>query len=372
MASKRDYYEVLGVQRNASGDEIRDAFRRQAKEYHPDLNKTPGAEERFKEINEAYAVLSDASKRAKYDQFGHAGLEGVPLDFDFGFGIGDIFGELFGFGTRRGSPRSPRRGADLRYDVTLDFKEAVFGVDRTIEFSRHEVCSSCDGSGAEPGTTPQRCNTCQGSGEVRQVRQTFLGSMVNVSACPNCGGRGEIITTPCQNCKGRGIEKKHIQRVIPIPAGVDEGTRIRLAGEGEPGMNRGPKGDLYVIVHVKPHRFFRRHRNDIVLDLQINVAQATLGARVSVPTVEGETSIDIPPGTQTGKVLRLRGMGVPRLKRNGRGDQKVVISVEIPRRLSQEQRALFEKLADSMGTEARPQERGFLDKIKELLGGLAD
>jgi len=371
MAEKRDYYQVLELERSATSDDIRRAYRRLAKQYHPDANKADGAEEHFKEINEAYAVLSDEERRSAYDRFGHAGLQGMPMDFDFG--LGDIFEEFFGFGTGgRRNRRSPRRGADLRYDVTLEFERAVFGADTEIEFSRLEVCTSCKGSGAEPGTTPVRCQTCNGAGEVRQVRQTFLGSMVNVATCPTCGGRGETIHTPCRKCGGRGMERNAIKRIIPIPAGVDEGTQIRLPGEGEPGVNGGPQGDLYVVVHVKAHRYFRRHGDDILLDLSVNVAQATIGGEVTVPTMDGDEALTLPAGTQPGRVFRLKGKGVPRLRRNGRGDQLVIVSVDIPQTLTPEQRELFARLAETMGTEARPQERGFLDRIRDLLGGLAD
>jgi molecular chaperone DnaJ len=368
MPSKRDYYEVLEVGRNASPDELRRAYRRLAKQYHPDVNKDHGSEERFKEINEAYAVLSDDERRASYDRFGHAGVQGLPTDF--GFGFADIFEEFFGFGsgTRR-SRRAPRRGADLRYDLTLDFLEAVAGVEKTVEFSRQEVCAACHGSGAEPGTTPVRCPTCNGAGEVRQVRQTFLGSMVNVSTCPTCGGAGETITSPCRTCGGRGLVRKTVQRVVPIPAGVDEGTQVRLAGEGEPGVNGGPHGNLYIVVHVRPHTYFRRRGDDVLLDVEVNIAQATLGARITVPTVDGEEPMAIPAGTQPGKVIRLKGKGIPHLQRGGRGDELVVVSVEIPRSLSPEQRELFEKLGATMGDGVVPQERGFLDRLKELLGG---
>ena len=371
MTDKRDYYEVLGINRGASPDEIRRAYRNLAKEFHPDVNKSPEAEGKFKEINEAYAVLSDQERRAAYDRYGHAGLKGMPIDFNFDFPFSDLFEEFFGFGMGgRRRRHTPRRGTDLRYDVRLEFEEAVFGLDKEIEFERLEVCSVCDGSGAEPGTTPIRCSTCNGTGEVRQARQTFLGSLVNVSTCPTCGGRGETITTPCQNCKGNGLEQKRIQKVVPIPAGVDEGTQIRLAGEGEPGINGGPKGDLYIVIHVKSHRYFRRRNNDILLDLAINVAQATLGAEVNVPTVDGDEKIKIQPGSQPGKMIRLKGKGVPHLRRNGRGDQLVILSVEVPRSLTSEQRELFEKLAETMGTEALPQEMSLIDRLKELIGGL--
>jgi molecular chaperone DnaJ len=316
MSTKRDYYEVLEVGRNASPDELRRAYRRLAKQHHPDINKDDGSEERFKEINEAYAVLSDAERRASYDRFGHAGVQGLPTDF--GFGFADIFEEFFGFaaGGRR-SRRAPRRGADLRYDLTLEFAEAAGGVEKTIEFSRQEVCPSCQGRGAEPGTSPTRCATCNGAGEVRQVRQTFLGSMVNVATCPTCGGAGETIATPCRTCGGRGVMRNTVQRVVPIPAGVDMGTQVRLAGEGEPGGNGGPHGNLYIVVHVRPHRFFRRRGDDVLLDVGVNISQVTLGARISVPTIEGDEAIQIPAGTQPGKVIRLRGKGIPHLQRGG-------------------------------------------------------
>lgn len=368
MPTKRDYYEVLEVGRTASPEELRRAYRRLAKQYHPDVNKDDGSEERFKEINEAYAVLSNEERRASYDRFGHAGVQGLPTDF--GFGFADIFEEFFGFssGGRR-NRRAPRRGADLRYDLALDFLEAVAGTEKTIEFSRQDVCAACHGSGAEPGTTPVRCATCNGAGEVRQVRQTILGSMVSVATCPACGGTGETIATACGTCGGRGLVRKTVQRIVPIPAGVDEGTQVRLAGEGEPGVNGGPHGNLYIVVHVRAHQYFRRRGDDVLLDVGVNVAQATLGARITVPTVDGEEVVTISASTQPGKVLRLKGKGVPHLQRGGRGDQLVVISVEIPRVLNPDQRELFEKLGATMGNGVVPQERGFLDRLKEFLGG---
>jgi molecular chaperone DnaJ len=371
MADKRDYYDVLGVNRGASGDKIRSAYRNLAKQYHPDVNKSPDAVDKFKEINEAYAVLSDDERKAAYDRFGHAGLEGMPFDINFNFA--DIFEEFFGFGTGRRQRRHyARRGTNLRYDLTISFEDAAFGVEREIEFTRQELCSQCQGSRAEPGTTPVRCTTCDGSGEVRQVRQTLLGSMVNVGTCPTCGGQGETISTPCRNCSGRGRVRGTVKRVVPVPAGVDDGTQIRIAGEGEPGVNGGPPGDLYVVIHVKPHRYFRRRGDDIILDLAINIAQATLGADISVPTLDGEETLSIPTGTQPGKVLRMRGKGAQRLRRNGRGDQLVIISIDIPRSLSSEQRALFEELADTLGTEVHPQERSLLDTLKDIFGGITD
>ena len=372
----RDYYEILGVPRAASQDELKQAFRRLARQHHPDVNNSPDAEERFKELNEAYAVLSDDDKRAAYDRFGHAGVRGAGgmPDFTVDFSdFADIFGDFFGFGgfgrTSRRSRNVPRRGADLKYRLELTFEEAVFGTEKEIEITRDEVCETCNGSGAEPGTSPVRCPTCGGRGEVRQARQTLLGSMVQVTTCPACNGQGEVIESPCQTCSGRGLERRTRKKVVNIPAGVDNGNQIRLAGEGQPGINNGPNGNLYLNVRVKSHKYFRRRENDILLDLDINIAQATLGTEVEVPTVDGEGMLKIPAGTQPGKVLRIRGKGVPRLRGNGRGDQLVVINIDIPKRLTSEQRTLFEELAESLGSEVRPQERSFLDWLKDALGG---
>lgn len=369
----RDYYEVLGVSKNASKDDLKAAFRRLAREYHPDVNKSQDSEERFKEINEAYAVLSDPEKRAAYDRYGHAGVRGAggPQDFTVDFtDFADIFSEFFGFGrSPRGGRRVPRRGQDLQMRIDLTFEEAVFGVEKEIEVTRDEICSTCRGSGAEPGTTPTRCSTCGGSGEVRQVRQTILGSMVQVTTCPACNGAGETIASPCRTCNGRGLERRTRKKTVSIPPGVDTGTQIRLAGEGQPGEHGGPLGNLYLVINVKPHKYFRRRDNDILLDLDINVAQAALGAEVDVPTVDGTEKLRIPAGIQPGKVLRLRGKGVRHLRGSGRGDQLVLINVEIPTRLSSEQRQLLEQLAESLGSEVHPQERSFLDWIREALGG---
>jgi len=373
--TQRDYYEILGVNRNASPDELKAAFRRLARQYHPDVNDSSDAEERFKELNEAYAVLSDTDRRAAYDRFGHAGVKGAGgADFTVDFSdFADIFSDLFGFGgfgrTSRRARNAPRRGADLPYRLDLTFEEAVFGVDKEIEITRDEVCVTCSGSGAEPGTSPVRCTTCNGAGEVRQVRQTILGSMVQVATCPTCNGVGETIATPCHTCQGRGVERRTRRKMVTIPAGVDSGTQIRLAGEGQPGVNGGPPGNLYISINVKSHQFFKRRDNDILLNLDINIAQATLGAEVNIPTVDGLATLKIPGGTQPGKILRMRGKGVPQLRGNGRGDQLVIINVEIPTRLSKEQRALFEQLSASLVSEVRPQERNFLDWLKDTLGG---
>jgi molecular chaperone DnaJ len=373
--SQRDYYEILGVPKNASSDDLKAAFRRLARQHHPDVNKEPDAEERFKEINEAYAVLSDPDRRAAYDRFGHAGVRGPggAPDFNVDFSdFADIFGDLFGFGgfgrTSRRTRNAPRRGSDLQYRLELSFEEAVFGVEKEFEIVRDETCSACGGTGAEPGTSPVRCSTCNGSGEVRQMRQTILGSMVQVSTCPTCNGAGETIASPCHNCQGRGVERRTRKKIVSIPAGVDNGTQIRLAGEGQPGLNGGPNGNLYIAIEVKQHKYFRRRENDILLDLEVNIAQAALGADVEIPTVDGPAKLTIPAGTQPGKVLRLRNKGIPRLRGSGRGDQLVIVNVEVPTHLTADQRRLFEQLAKSLGSEVKPQERGFLDWLKETLG----
>ena len=372
--SNRDYYEILGIPRNASLDEIKAAFRKLARLYHPDVSKEADAEERFKEINEAYGVLSDPQKRARYDQFGRAGLGemgGMPdyASMDFS----DIFEEIlggFGFGGGGGRIRNrPHRGRDLQVHSELSFEEAIFGVEKTIEITRDETCETCHGSGAEPGTTPQRCSTCGGRGEVRQVRQTIFGSMMQSGPCPTCGGRGEIISAPCHTCHGRGLERKTVKKSVGIPAGVDNDTQIRLAGEGEPGTFGGPQGNLYISLTVKPHKFFQRRENNILLNVDINVAQAVLGAEVEVPTVDGKENLKIPAGTQPGKVFTLKARGVPYLRRSGRGDQLVIVNVDIPTKLTKEQRQLFEQLAATLGTNVKPKDKGFLDWLNEALGG---
>lgn len=373
-ARKRDYYEVLGVERSVNGDEIKKAYRKLARQYHPDVNKSPDAEARFKEVNEAYEVLSDEQKRAAYDRFGHAGVEGAGAggfsgDFSGFGGFADIFEEFFGFGGQRGAGarRTPRRGADLRLDMSITFEEAAFGVEREIEIARYETCPHCSGRRAEPGTTPLRCTTCNGMGEVRRVQQSILGSFVNVTTCPTCRGEGETISIPCTQCRGSGKVRETRTRTVKIPAGVEPGTQIRLAGEGELGENGGPPGNLYVVLDVKPHAYFRRREDDVVLEVQINVAQAALGDEVVVPTLEGDEKISIPAGTQSGRVVVLKGKGIQHLKRQGRGDQLVVVQVAIPTQLTAEQRELFGKLAKTLGKAVIPQnEKGFLDKLKDL------
>jgi molecular chaperone DnaJ len=374
MSSKRDYYEILGVPRNASTEDLKRAYRRLARQYHPDVNKETNAEDHFKEINEAYEILSDQEKRSRYDRFGHAGVQtggmgGAGFD-GFGFGIDDIFESFFG-GTRAGASarRRPQRGQDLRYDLKISFREAVFGCEKEIEASRYETCSTCSGSGAKPGTTPVRCSECNGTGEVRQVQRSLFGSFVNVTTCPRCGGTGEEITTACPECNGRKRVIRTRTLSVKIPAGVDNDTRIRLTGEGELGEVGGPPGNLYVFISVEPHEFFVRQDSNIILELEINVAQAALGDLIKVPTIDGEEELSIPAGTQTGDVFRFKAHGVPHLRRPGRGDQLVVVTAAIPKKLTPQQRELFEALGQTLGKEIISQrEKGFLDRVKDALG----
>lgn len=378
----RDYYEVLGVQRGADKQEIKSAFRKLARQYHPDVSEEQDAEAKFKEINEAYEVLSNDEKRQRYDHFGHAGINGAngfgASAAGFGFeDIFDIFNSTFG-GTGAGGGRrrrTPGVGGDKRADVTIEFEEAVFGVEKEIEYQRLESCEVCSGAGAAEGSHPVTCPQCNGTGEVRQVQQTFLGSMVRVATCPQCGGNGTIISNPCNNCQGSGRLRKKAVLNVKIPAGVSEGLQIQVRGEGDAGERGAPSGNLYVVVHVKEHKFFKHRENDIILDININIAQAALGDKIRVDTVDGLVELGIPPGTQTGKVFRLRGKGIPRLRsdgsNSGRGDQLVYIQVETPTTLTTRQRELFEELAESFGGDIVPQPngRGFFDKVMDFLGG---
>lgn len=373
MSAKRDYYEVLGVGRQATDVEVKKAFRRLARQYHPDVNSSPDAEARFKEINEAYEVLSDGDKRAAYDRFGHAGPQagfGGYSDFGGFGGIEDIFDSFFG-GMRTGGAarRGPSKGTDLRYDLAIEFAEAVFGCEQEILVPRHETCTQCAGSGAEPGTHPIRCPQCNGTGEVRRQQQTILGSFVQVTTCPRCRGEREIVTTPCTQCRGQKLVEVERTISVRIPAGVDDGTRIRLSGEGEPGTRGGPTGNLYVVLGVKPHPHFRREDNNILLELGINVSQAALGDKIQVPTLDGDSDLAIPAGTQTGQTFRLRGKGVPYLRRNGRGDQIVMVNVLTPTKLTARQKDLLQELGATLGKEVVQQaEKGFFDKLKDALG----
>ncbi len=351
MPTKRDYYEVLGVSRSASDDDIKRAFRKLAKQYHPDTNSgDKSAGEKFKEANEAYSVLSDPDKRQMYDRFGHNAPQGGFGDVG-GFGVSDIFEEFFGFGTRASTRRGPQPGAHLKYNLTLSFEEAVFGIEKELEIPRLETCPNCHGSGAEPGTTPIRCPQCSGTGEVRRATQSIFGSFVNVMTCPRCEGAGEIVSTPCKTCRGQKRVQQTRKLSVKIPPGVDDGTQIRLASEGEAGVRGGPSGNLYVVVNVKAHPLFQREGTDLLLDLPINIVQAALGDQVDVPTLDGDLKLSIPPGTQHGKTFRVKEHGVPHLRRNGRGDLLVTIQIVVPDKLNDKQKTLLRELAHTLEKE---------------------
>ncbi len=360
MPTKRDYYEVLGIARNATDEEIKRAFRKLAFKHHPDRNREDGAEERFKEVNEAYEVLSDPDKRAAYDRFGHSGAEGFfGRGFEgFGFGgFGDIFDAFFG-GATTATRQAPQRGADLHYGITISLEEAAFGCQKEINISRTENCSLCHGIGCKPGSQPNRCPNCNGTGQVRRVQRSIFGRFINTTTCSQCHGEGRIITEPCPQCRGTGKEKRQRSILVKIPAGVDDGQRIRLSGEGQAGAKGGSSGDLYVTLSFEPHEFFTRDGDNILYELPINFAQAALGAEVEVPTLDGKTKLKVPAGSQTGKVFRLKAQGIPHLYRSGRGDQLVSLLVVTPEKLTEKQRQLLEELANSLDPAKRHPQKG--------------
>ena len=364
--TERDYYEVLGVERSASDAEIKRAFRKLAQQWHPDVNTEPEAQERFKEINEAYQVLSDPDRRQRYDTFGRAGVGGETGAGGFeGFGgFSDIFDAFFGGGAASSAARRgrPQPGADLRYDLRITFEEAIRGTEKEIEFPVLLKCETCGGNGAEPGTEPITCPQCNGRGEIRSVRQTMLGQMVNVSACPRCRGEGKIVETPCHTCHGEGRTEQRRTLRVTIPAGIDEGHQIRLSNEGEVGPRGGPPGSLYVAVHVQPHPSLTREGTELYYEAKVSIAQAALGTRIKVPTVEGEEEVEIKAGTQPGTEIRLRGKGVPHLRRGQRGDLHVMVDVVVPTRLSKKARELLEAYAEESG-EATSHGGGLLEKL---------
>ena len=371
MPANRDYYEILGVPTNASDEQIKKAFRRLAFQYHPDHNEDAGAEDRFKEINEAYEVLSDAEKRASYDRYGRVATSGSYGFEDFGFGgLGDIFDAFFGGTTTRARRRAPQKGPDLQARLDLSFEEAVFGTDKQFEISRVENCSVCLGVGSEPGTNPQRCPNCDGNGEVRRIQQSLFGRFVHTATCPRCHGEGTIISQPCPQCKGSGRQRVKRKLRIGVPPGVDERYTLRFNREGEAGVYGGSPGDVYVSFSVRPHEFFVRKGTDILYELPINFAQAALGDNIEVPTMHGKTVLKIPPGTQNEKVFRLKGKGVPRPDDRNKGDQLVIIRVITPQSLTDDQSRLFEELAGTLPAAEMSggEHQGIIDKIRSAFG----
>ena len=370
----RDYYDILGVARSADPDEIKRAYRRMARKYHPDVNKDPGAEDTFKEINRAYEVLSEPELRARYDRFGEAGVGGAAAggfqDFGDMGGFADIFESFFsnfpgGGASQSARRRGPTRGDDLRLDLNLDFREAVFGGEKEIKIGHLETCGSCSGSGAKPGTRPRTCGTCSGTGQVRRATRTPFGSFTQVSTCPTCGGTGEVIEDRCEVCGGRGQVQESKKLKISVPAGVDNGTRLRVSGEGDTGLRGGPAGDLYVYLFVREDPEFRRDGINILSELKISYLQAILGSKLQVNTVDGPVELDIPHGTQPGTVLTLQDRGVPRLGNPvSRGDQLITVQVDIPIRLKPEEKELIAKLAEIRGEQVN---KGGLEGF---LGGL--
>jgi len=372
MVTERDYYEILELRRGASDAEIKRSFRRLAQKWHPDVNTDAGAAERFKELNEAYQVLSDPQKKQAYDLFGRAGVSGAaggPGAGDFA-GFGDIFDAFFGGQAAAGRARrtGPPPGADLRYDLRITFAEAIHGTEKEIEFTALGRCATCEGSGAKPGTSSTTCPQCDGRGEIRTVRSTMLGQMVNVTPCPRCRGEGRLVETPCDTCRGEGRTDRTRTLRVAIPAGIDEGHQIRLSGEGEVGPRGGPAGSLYVAVHVQPHPALKRDGTELFLEQEISIAQAALGTTVTIPTVDGDEALEIKPGTQPGAEIRLRGKGVPHLRRTSqRGDLHVFIRVTVPTKLSKKQRELLETYAADAGETVGTNGSGLLDRVKDAL-----
>lgn len=383
MAEKRDYYEVLGVSKGASEDEIKKAHRKLAKQYHPDLNKdNPEAAEKFKELNEAYEVLSDKDKRSKYDQFGFAGVDpnygAGSAGFGGGFGgfdmgdLGDIFGSFFGggFGSSSRSRRNtPQRGQTIQQRVMLSFEEAAFGCKKDITVERVENCEECSGTGAAKGTAAETCSNCRGTGSVTQTQRTPLGMFQTQSACPNCKGTGKIIRTPCKKCNGSGKMHKSRTLNVNIPAGIDDGQSIQLRGQGGAGVNGGPAGDVIVTVSIRPHPIFTREGSDVICDIPISFAQAALGDTLQVPTIDGKIEYTVPEGTQTGTVFRMRGKGIQNVNGRGRGDQYVRVNIEVPKNLTAHQKDLLRNFEKSTTDDNQAQRKSFWDKVKDAFKG---
>ena len=376
-AEKRDYYEVLGVDKSASEDEIKRAYKKMARKYHPDLNPdNKEAEEKFKEVNEANEVLSNPEKKAKYDQFGFAGVDpnygagqggyGGAGGFDFG-DLGDIFGSFFGGGFGGGgrrNPNAPQRGESIRASLSVEFTEAAFGCEKSITIDRSEQCPTCKGKGCAPGTTPEVCTQCHGTGTVTQAQRTPFGMMQSQTVCPKCRGKGQIIHQPCPDCRGAGAVRKRRTIQVNIPAGIDNGQTISLRGQGHSGKNGGPAGDLLITVMVRPHEIFRRDGTAVFCEAPITFTQAVLGGTLEIPTIDGKVKYDIPEGTQTGTVFRLRGKGIPVLNGRGRGDQYVTVNIETPRNLNREQKEALKKFSESLGEGNYEKHKNFFGKKK--------
>jgi molecular chaperone DnaJ len=383
MPTKRDYYEVLGIERTAAAAEIKTAYRKLARQHHPDVNPDdPSAEEKFKEVQEAYDVLSDDRKREVYDRYGHEAAQrggpgaGGPGGFDPFGGFGDIFDVFFGGqGAAQGRRAGPQRGADLRYDLEVTLEEAYAGVEKPIRIPRIENCDTCSGSGAAPGTKPEKCPVCNGAGQVRRTQNTILGTIQSVAPCDRCSGRGQIVKTPCQTCEGRGRVRKQRDLTVDVPPGVDDGMQMPLRGEGEAGALGGPPGDLYIFFHVKEHPIFERDGSDLYAEVPVTFTQAALGDDIPVPTIGGEKGrVTVPEGTQTGTRFRLRNLGMPDVRSpERRGDLNVVVKVQTPTKLTDEERDLLRKLATVRGEKAGenppPPHKGWFDRLKETITG---
>ncbi len=385
MADKKDYYEVLGVDKKASDDEIKKAFRRLAKKYHPDMNSgDKEAENKFKEVNEAYEVLGDKEKKAKYDQFGHSAFD--PNSFsgggfgDFGGftggfgGFGDIFETFFGDGgfgfstSGRARNTGPQRGNDIRFDIEIKFEEAAFGVKKDIRISRNENCQDCNGSGAKSGSGIETCKKCGGTGEVRFTQNSAFGRIVNVRVCDNCRGEGSVIKDPCTTCSGKGILRKNRKITVEIPAGVDNGSILTLRGEGEPGLRGGPKGDLYIYIRVRPHKIFKRDGIDLHCEVPISFVTATLGGSINVPTLDGDTAFSIGEGTETGSTFKIKGKGLQSLKSRYKGDLYFTVKIKVPKKLDEKQKAALKYYADTMGESYSESDKSFFGRVKDAFG----
>lgn len=374
---KRDYYDVLGISKTASQDEIKKAYRKLSKQYHPDINKEEGADEKFKEIAEAYEILSDEQKRARYDQFGHQdpnqGFGGFGGGFSGAEGFGgfeDIFSTFFGGGGRsRRDPNAPQKGDDLQYRMTISFEEAVFGKEKEIEIPREETCETCHGNGAKPGTSNETCSHCNGSGQISETVNTPFGQMTNRRTCGYCEGTGQIIKEKCPTCHGAGTVKKRRKIKVNIPAGVDDGQQLRISGQGEAGKNGGPSGDLYIVFHVRAHEKFERDGDDIYLKLPITFPQAALGDEIEVPTINGKVKMKIPAGTQSGDHFRLKGKGVKNVHGYGNGDQHVIVQIKTPSKLTEKQKELLREFANISGDIPEEQSSSLIDKLKKKFKG---